>query len=74
MKPIVDGLESQYGDQVVFRRINANEGDGPAVMDAYLEGTFERAVRPGPAGKRHRGLSSDEAAVLALLERQAKAS
>jgi mono/diheme cytochrome c family protein len=35
MKPIVDGLESQYGDQVVFRRINANEGDGPAVMAAY---------------------------------------
>lgn len=35
MKPIVDGLETQFGDQIAFQRINANEGDGPAIMRAY---------------------------------------
>ncbi|MCL4294259.1 MAG: c-type cytochrome [Anaerolineae bacterium] len=35
MTPIVDGLEVQYGQQFAFRRINANEGDGPAIMRAY---------------------------------------
>lgn len=35
MKPIVDGLETQFGDQLAFQRINANEGDGPAIMRAY---------------------------------------
>jgi mono/diheme cytochrome c family protein len=35
MKPIVDGLERQYGDQITFQRINANEGDGPSFMRAY---------------------------------------
>ncbi|MCQ3979714.1 MAG: hypothetical protein DPW09_40365, partial [Anaerolineae bacterium] len=35
MKPIVDGLETQFSDQLAFQRINANEGDGPAIMRAY---------------------------------------
>jgi mono/diheme cytochrome c family protein len=35
MKPIVDGLETQFGDELAFQRINANEGDGPAIMRAY---------------------------------------
>ncbi|HMR62915.1 MAG TPA: thioredoxin family protein [Anaerolineae bacterium] len=35
MTPVVDGLEQQYGGQVVFKRINALEGDGPEVMRAY---------------------------------------
>lgn len=35
MKPIVDGLERQFGGQLAFQRINANEGDGPAIMRAY---------------------------------------
>ena len=35
MAPIVDGLEQKYGGQIVVQRINANEGDGPAVMRAY---------------------------------------
>lgn len=35
MKPIVDGLEQKYGAQMVVRRINANEGDGPAIMYDY---------------------------------------
>lgn len=35
MKPIVDGLERQFGNQIAFQRINANEGDGPAIMRAY---------------------------------------
>lgn len=35
MAPIVDGLEEQYGDQVAVKRINADVGDGPAVMKEY---------------------------------------
>ncbi|MCK6624800.1 MAG: thioredoxin family protein [Anaerolineae bacterium] len=35
MKPIVDGLEQKYGGQIAVQRINATEGDGPAVMKAY---------------------------------------
>jgi len=35
MTPIVDGLEVQYGDRVAFQRINANTGDGPAIMRVY---------------------------------------
>jgi mono/diheme cytochrome c family protein len=35
MTPIVNGLETQYGDQIAFQRINANQGDGPVVMRAY---------------------------------------
>jgi mono/diheme cytochrome c family protein len=35
MTPIVDGLERQYGDQIAFQRVNATEGDGPAIMRAY---------------------------------------
>jgi thioredoxin-like negative regulator of GroEL len=33
--PIVDGLEEQYGDQVAVKRINADLGQGPAVMKEY---------------------------------------
>lgn len=35
MTPIVDGLEQQYRDTVAFKRINAIEGNGPAIMQAY---------------------------------------
>ena len=35
MAPIVDGLEREYGDQVAFKRINAVEGEGPAIMRGY---------------------------------------
>ncbi|MBI1882364.1 MAG: c-type cytochrome [Chloroflexi bacterium] len=35
MKPIVDGLETQFSGQIAFQRINADEGDGPAIMRAY---------------------------------------
>lgn len=35
MTPIVDGLEQQYGGSVVFKRINAAVGDGPAIMQVY---------------------------------------
>lgn len=35
MAPIVDGLEQEYGGQIAVQRINANEGDGPAIMRAY---------------------------------------
>ena len=31
----MDGLEEQYQDQVAFQHIDANVGDGPAMMDAY---------------------------------------
>jgi thioredoxin-like negative regulator of GroEL len=35
MTPIVDGLEAAYSGQLVIKRFNANEGDGPAIMRAY---------------------------------------
>lgn len=35
MTPIVDGLEQEYGGQIVVQRINAEKGDGPAIMRAY---------------------------------------
>ena len=35
MVPIVDGLEQTYNDAVAFKRVNAFEGDGPAIMEAY---------------------------------------
>jgi len=35
MAPIVDGLEERYDNQIVVKRINANEGDGPGIMQAY---------------------------------------
>lgn len=31
----MDGLEEQYQGEVAFRYIDANIGDGPAMMDAY---------------------------------------
>jgi thioredoxin-like negative regulator of GroEL len=35
MAPIVDGLEEQYREQIVFKRINANADDGPTIARAY---------------------------------------
>jgi thioredoxin-like negative regulator of GroEL len=35
MAPIVDGLESDYGDQVAFQRLNADEDDGRAAAQTY---------------------------------------
>jgi len=35
MAPIVDGLEAEYGDRVVFRRLNVNEADGNVAAQAY---------------------------------------
>lgn len=35
MTPIVDGVEGAFSPQLVVKRINANRGDGPAVMKAY---------------------------------------
>lgn len=32
MTPIVDGLEEQYHGRVAFQRIDANRGDGPAII------------------------------------------
>jgi hypothetical protein len=31
----VDGLEQQYGEEIVFKSINANVGDGPSIMRDY---------------------------------------
>jgi thiol-disulfide isomerase/thioredoxin len=35
MTPIVDGLKQEYGGQIVVQRINAEQGDGPAIMREY---------------------------------------
>ena len=35
MAPIVDGLETDYGDRVAFQRLNADEDNGRAAAQAY---------------------------------------
>jgi thioredoxin-like negative regulator of GroEL len=35
MKPIVDGLEQEYSGQIAVQRINADIGNGPAIMRQY---------------------------------------
>jgi len=35
MIPIVDGVEEQYGNQIAFKRINADVDDGPTIVQAY---------------------------------------
>jgi thiol-disulfide isomerase/thioredoxin len=35
MAPIVDGLEQEYGGQIAVQRVNADKGDGPAIMRKY---------------------------------------
>jgi len=35
MAPIVDGIEEQYGEQIVVKRVNAEVGDGPEIVKAY---------------------------------------
>jgi thioredoxin-like negative regulator of GroEL len=35
MTPIVNGLEQQYSEEIVFKRVNAEVGDGPEIMQAY---------------------------------------
>ena len=35
MAPIVDGLEQQFEGQIGVKRVNAEVGDGPAIMAAY---------------------------------------
>ncbi|MEW5959028.1 MAG: thioredoxin family protein [Chloroflexota bacterium] len=34
----MDGLEEQYGERVTIKRINAQVGDGPAIMQEYRLG------------------------------------
>jgi thiol-disulfide isomerase/thioredoxin len=31
----VDGLEQKYGGQIAVQRVNAEQGDGPAIMREY---------------------------------------
>ena len=35
MAPIVDGIEEQYGEQIVVKRVNAEVEDGPEIVKAY---------------------------------------
>jgi len=35
MTPIVNGLEQQYSEEIAFKRVNAEVGDGPEIMQAY---------------------------------------
>ncbi len=35
MRPIVDGIEEKFGDQLAVRRVNAAVGDGPEIMSGY---------------------------------------
>jgi mono/diheme cytochrome c family protein len=51
MKPIVDGLETEYRDQVAIQRINANKGNGPAIMRAYRIQGHPTILIIDPAGQ-----------------------
>lgn len=35
MTPVVNGLEQDYEGQIAVQRINAEQGDGPALMRKY---------------------------------------
>ena len=35
MKPIVDGIEQKYGNEIAVKRVNADVGDGPTIMRSY---------------------------------------
>ena len=35
MAPIVDGIEEAYEEQIIIKRINALEEDGPEIMQQY---------------------------------------
>lgn len=35
MALIVDGIEEQYGEQIVVKRVNADVGDGPKIVKTY---------------------------------------
>ena len=35
MTPIVDGIEQKYGAQIAIKRVNADVGDGPAIIRSY---------------------------------------
>ena len=35
MTPIVDGIEEKYKGQLAVKRVNANEGNGPQIMETY---------------------------------------
>ena len=35
MQPVVDGLETEYGDRIDFRSLDANVGEGQAAFSAY---------------------------------------
>ena len=35
MAPIVDGLETDYGDQIAFQRLNVDEDDGKAAAQTF---------------------------------------
>jgi len=35
MAPIVDGIEQKYAGKLAVKRVNAAEGDGPEIMEAY---------------------------------------
>ena len=35
MTPIVDGISEQYGKQITIKRVNADVGDGPKIVQLY---------------------------------------
>lgn len=35
MAPIVDGIEQKYVGKLAVKRVNALEGEGPEIMEAY---------------------------------------
>ncbi len=71
MKPIVDGLEKEYRDRIAFKRVNANLGDGPAIMQEYRilgHPTLLFFDAQGQEVERHIGPQT-EAEMRAVLER-----
>ena len=46
----MDGLEAEYGDQIEFRTLNANVGEGQAAFRAYRLGGHPSYVLLNPLG------------------------
>ncbi|MCQ3975230.1 MAG: hypothetical protein DPW09_17450 [Anaerolineae bacterium] len=71
----MDGLETQFSDQLAIQRINANEGDGPAIMRAYrIQGHPTILVVDETGQEIKRLIGPQSAEVLAETIQQALAS
>jgi DNA topoisomerase I len=71
-KRVVQAIDAVAGVLGNTRAVCRKSYIHPAVLDAYSNGRVEDVIGSGAAGRSRRGLSADECAVLAILERLSK--